>query len=93
MFFRKIEILLINKKGDNEMKPLETSRLILRSLTLNDAPKVEEYASDYDVAKTTLNIPHPYPEGEQGSLLQASWKQRETVKLRFSPLRKKRIIA
>ncbi|MCM3707007.1 MULTISPECIES: GNAT family N-acetyltransferase [Cytobacillus] len=45
------------------MKILETSRLILRSLTLDDAPRVEEYASDYDVAKTTLNIPHPYPEG------------------------------
>ncbi|MFD5850871.1 GNAT family N-acetyltransferase [Cytobacillus pseudoceanisediminis] len=45
------------------MDLIETSRLILRSLTLDDALKVEEYASDYDVAKTTLNIPHPYPEG------------------------------
>jgi [ribosomal protein S5]-alanine N-acetyltransferase len=45
------------------MKTLEADRLILRSLTLDDAPMVEKYASDYDVAKTTLNIPHPYPEG------------------------------
>ncbi|MCM3090534.1 MULTISPECIES: GNAT family N-acetyltransferase [unclassified Cytobacillus] len=45
------------------MKTLEADRLILRSLTLDDAPMVEKYASDYDVAKTTLNIPHPYPKG------------------------------
>lgn len=42
---------------------LETNRLILRPLTLEDAVLVEEYASDYDVAKTTLSIPHPYPKG------------------------------
>ncbi|PWW25565.1 RimJ/RimL family protein N-acetyltransferase [Cytobacillus oceanisediminis] len=45
------------------MKTLEANHIILRRLTLDDAEKVEEYASDYDVAKTTLNIPHPYPKG------------------------------
>jgi len=42
---------------------LQTKRLILRSPTLNDADRIEELASDYDIAKTTLNIPHPYPKG------------------------------
>ncbi len=42
---------------------LETERLILRPLTLEDADRVEELASDYDVAKTTLTVPHPYPKG------------------------------
>lgn len=45
------------------MEVLSTERFILRSLTLDDAEKIEEYASDYDVAKTTLNIPYPYPKG------------------------------
>jgi len=42
---------------------LSTKRLILRKLAPNDANIIEELAGDYDVAKTTLNIPHPYPEG------------------------------
>ena len=45
------------------MNTLETKRLLLRTLTTNDSERIEELASDYDVAKSTLNIPHPYPEG------------------------------
>lgn|SRR5690625_1218286 len=45
------------------MKSIETERCILRKLTQTDADRIEELASDYDVAKTTLNIPHPYPKG------------------------------
>jgi [ribosomal protein S5]-alanine N-acetyltransferase len=45
------------------MKTLETERLILRTLSLDDAGRVEELASDIEVAKTTLTIPHPYPKG------------------------------
>lgn len=40
---------------------LETQRLILRQPTLNDAPAIQTYVSDWEVAKTTLNVPHPYP--------------------------------
>ncbi len=42
---------------------LETTRLILRPFTLADAPVVERLVSDYAIADTTLNIPHPYPPG------------------------------
>jgi RimJ/RimL family protein N-acetyltransferase len=42
---------------------LTTPRLVLRSLALSDAPRVEELVSDADVASTTANIPHPYQAG------------------------------
>lgn len=42
---------------------LETVRLVLRPFTLADAPTVHHLAGAVDVADTTLNIPHPYPDG------------------------------
>lgn len=45
------------------MNTLETERLLLRPLTSDDSDRIEELAGDYDVAKSTLNIPHPYPKG------------------------------
>ncbi|MCZ2260910.1 GNAT family N-acetyltransferase [Sporosarcina sp. G11-34] len=45
------------------MDMLETKRLLLRPLISDDSEKIEELAGDYDVAKSTLNIPHPYPKG------------------------------
>ncbi len=38
----------------------ETERLILRPFTQADAPAVYEHVREWDVASTTLNIPHPY---------------------------------
>jgi RimJ/RimL family protein N-acetyltransferase len=49
-------------KGES-MKQVETKRLILRQLQLDDAPIIEQLAGKYEVAKTTLSIPHPYPKG------------------------------
>lgn len=43
------------------MKNIITNCLVLRSLEISDADRVYELASDFDVAKTTQNIPHPYP--------------------------------
>ncbi|MCH1625940.1 GNAT family N-acetyltransferase [Ferdinandcohnia quinoae] len=53
------------------MKRIETERLLLRSLKIEDAERVEELASDYDIAKTTLNIPHPYPEGSAAPFIKS----------------------
>ncbi|MEM7281095.1 MAG: GNAT family N-acetyltransferase [Pseudomonadota bacterium] len=39
---------------------LKTSRLLLRGFQLADADEVQRLAGEWDVAKTTLNIPHPY---------------------------------
>ena len=42
---------------------LKTERLILRSLTVADAPDIKRLAGERAVALNTLNIPHPYPDG------------------------------
>jgi RimJ/RimL family protein N-acetyltransferase len=42
---------------------LTTERLVLRPFELEDAPVVQEHAADKEVARTTLSIPHPYPDG------------------------------
>lgn len=40
--------------------PLRTANLILRPLDLTDAPRVAELAGDWELARWTLDIPHPY---------------------------------
>lgn len=42
---------------------LQTERLHLRPPRLGDAPDMQRLAGDRDVAKTVINIPHPYADG------------------------------
>ncbi len=46
-----------------EQPTLETERLVLRPFDLSDAPVVQKLASAFEVADTTLNVPHPYRDG------------------------------
>ena len=39
---------------------LNTPRLLLRAFTLADVPPLVALAGNYEVARNTLNIPHPY---------------------------------
>lgn len=59
------------------MEELTTKRLQLRKLRLEDAERIERFASDYDVAKTTLNIPHPYPEGSAKTFVEKMLEEHE----------------
>jgi ribosomal-protein-alanine N-acetyltransferase len=43
---------------------LTTPRLLLRAFTEADMPRLLALAGDYEVAKNTLNIPHPYTEAD-----------------------------
>jgi RimJ/RimL family protein N-acetyltransferase len=40
---------------------LETQRLLLRPLKEEDEENIYQYVKDYDIARWTINIPHPYP--------------------------------
>lgn len=42
---------------------LRSPRLVLRPFEAADAPRVQRLLNDEDVAKQTLTIPHPYPDG------------------------------
>lgn len=64
------------------MEQFETARLILREIKLEDADIVEEFASDYQLAKTTLNIPHPYPKGSAKEFLANCIKVKKEGKLK-----------
>ena len=45
-----------------QSKALETLRLVLRPLTVDDAPAIARLAGRREIADTTLAIPHPYSE-------------------------------
>lgn len=40
---------------------IETDRLLLRPFQTEDAPRLSYFLGDYDVAKMTATVPHPYP--------------------------------
>ena len=46
-----------------EFPILTTNRLVLRKCTRADAPDIQSLAGDWDIASTTLRIPHPYEDG------------------------------
>lgn len=56
---------------------LETDRLILRPLELEDAPAIQRLVSVREIAATTLNIPHPYPEGAAEAFIKTSHEHRD----------------
>jgi RimJ/RimL family protein N-acetyltransferase len=43
---------------------IATPRLILRPLSLTDAPSIQVLASERSIADTMISIPHPYPASE-----------------------------
>ena len=68
----------------NSLPRLETERLLLRPFVASDAPTVEALAGAWEVAYTTLNIPHPYPAGAAAAWIgghEAAWETGERLTL------------
>ena len=66
-----------------EIPRVETQRLVLRPLGLDDARDVQALAGDFAIADTTARIPHPYEDGMAeawiASLAEAIRPHRESV--------------
>lgn len=56
---------------------MHTKRLTLRLLAPQDAEPMEHWASDKEVADTTLGIPHPYPAGSSTGFIQGRMEAAE----------------
>lgn len=61
---------------------INTQRLLLRAFTLSDATKVQNLAGNLNVAKTTLNVPHPYVDGMAEEWIShhlSNWKNETSI--------------
>lgn len=67
-----------------EYPQIETARLHLRALAPADAKTVQRLAGEREVAMTTANIPHPYPDGMAESWIPTHadlWRERRALVL------------
>lgn len=62
------------------MPKLKSERLTLRPFTLDDAKAVQKLAGDKKIAETTLDMPHPYPDGAAEEWISTHQKQFERNK-------------
>lgn len=68
---------------------------MLRPFSVSDGPRVQLLASDEKVAATTLNIPHPYPDGlaeEWISTHEKEFAQRKSVILAICLIEDEKLI-
>jgi 8-oxo-dGTP diphosphatase len=66
--------------GAESALPIETARLRLRPLALGDGPAVERLAGDWEIARFTAHIPHPYPAGGAISWIEETWAEAKAGK-------------
>lgn len=66
--------------GADAALPIETSRLRLRALSREDAPTIERLAGDWEIARYTGHIPHPYPTGGAAPWIEETWAEASTGK-------------
>ena len=67
-----------------KLPSLRTERLILRALELSDAPRIQQLAGEREVAFNTMNIPHPYPDGDAEEWIASQDAKREQGSVNFA---------
>lgn len=73
----------------------ETQRLIIRKPRLSDWKDIFEGVREFDVAKTTKNIPHPYSKKDAQEFLKKSlekWKKKESYVFAIELKSEKKVI-
>ncbi|MFK8042663.1 GNAT family N-acetyltransferase, partial [Congregibacter sp.] len=74
---KKVEALKAIKQPE-----LKTRRLVLRPFSMDDAEEINTLAGNFNVSKTTLNVPHPYSTEMAESWVathKAGWEARTNV--------------
>ncbi len=61
--------------GADAALPIDTARLRLRALAAADAPVIERLAGDWEIARYTAHIPHPYPNGAAAPWIEETWTE------------------
>ncbi len=72
----------MKKKQSIIIKKIETKRLVLRPIDLNDASTVQKFAGNYTVSKMTMNIPHSYEDGMAEAWIETQdkrWEEDELI--------------
>jgi RimJ/RimL family protein N-acetyltransferase len=69
------------RKRRLEPPTIETKRLVLRPLCASDLDAIVANVSDYDIAKMTTRIPHPYSEADGRTFLTAQSNATDAVNL------------
>ena len=64
--------------ADSKDISLETDRLILRPLKDQDSESLYENVKEYDIAKWTISIPHPYPKEGAMAFIKQSKKHMQS---------------
>ena len=66
--------------GADGTLPIDTARLRLRPLALSDVPAIERLAGDWEIARFTAHIPHPYPAGGAAPWIEETWAEAKAGK-------------
>src|SRR5260370_34640189 len=72
--------------GAEAALPVETARLRLRPLAASDAPTIERLAGDWEIARYTAHIPHPYPPGSAAPWIEETWGEPRSGKKVVAPI-------
>jgi ribosomal-protein-alanine N-acetyltransferase len=67
-----------------EQPTITTERLLLRPYTLDDAPELQRLIGEWEVARTLMSVPYPYPDGAAEEFINARPEFAEKGEVQFA---------